>query len=73
MRKQGDWWIGEYWCKPPGTESAALCHIRYWARAIFRLFRPALMALAWWAIVPNVHATVGNGYGPEIPVDAWVL
>jgi hypothetical protein len=50
-----------------------LCSIRYWARVIFRLFRPALMALAWWAIVPNVHATVGNGYGPEIPVDAWVL
>jgi len=74
MRKHNpEWWIGEFWCKPVKGESAALCHIRYWLRAIWRLFRPALMSLFCWATWPNTEAFVCSGYGEDVEVEAWVL
>lgn len=73
MRKTSDYWIGEYWCRPVKGECSALCRVRYIGRKIARFFRPALMALAMWAIVPNVNAEVCNGYHAGTRVDCWIF
>lgn len=67
------WWVGEFWCQPIKGESAMRCRIRWWLRAIFRLFRPALMSLFMWATWPNADAFVCNGCGAETPVEVWIL
>ena len=73
MRKTSEWWIGEFWAQPIRPESALRCSIRWWMRAIGRLFRPAMMRAWMWATWPNTDAFVCGGYGEETTVEAWIL